>query len=444
MVFPDISENKINVNRNVSHSTTPSAPAALLDRFFAFVIDYLVTSPFVLFALYIVYNNGFQYWRSHPQAPENSLFVVIAAISYVLFFSFIQSLFVAFWHATPGQYFLKVRLQFHESERFIFFRAFTRQVSFWFSFLLLGIPFLSVMTNRQRRTFYDRLSDVTVVTRKEEQVFLGFEKEYVYWQSFTVTLSLFVGFLFSAWVWNNYEKIVQRAGSFAALDEQSYFCETLKGIPLPERLSTAIGLNLVEQLSDDCLNREADFVFWKYKKGDYSLAYYAKSLTTANTDKQKQYREQACRGELRAEAADYEQFSLGCRAAMSFFSPSSVADTTANTEDSGTESVSSDTRAELYDSLKGDSFLEAALRYELGKQLQKDADLGANFAAIVRHNGLRAVKKFQISEMLTRMQQQESRRAPASVEGHTDDMPESRPSRDESAEAEILRLLGEL
>lgn len=424
MVFPDITETK----RHTEISSTHSAPAALLDRFFAFLIDYLITSPFVLFTLYIVYNNGFQFWRTHPQAPENDVFMVIAAISYIALFSFIQSLFIAIWHATPGQYFLKIRLQFHEHERFIFFRAFARQMSFWFSFLLLGIPFLAVMSNRQRRAYYDRLSDVTVVSRKEEQAFFGFEREFVYWQSFTVTLSLFVGFLFSAWIWNNYEKIVQRAGSFAALEQQSFFCETLKGVPLPDRLPTAIGLNFVEQLSDECLNKEADFVFWKYKKGDYSLAYYAKSMTTSDVAKEKQYREQACKGE---ESAEYAKLSLGCRVARSF-----------DVEAEGDELAALAVKNELYSSLSGDSFLQAALKYELGKKLQKDDELAANFAAVVRFNHLRAVKKYQISEMLTRLPKDETLRAPASSEEGAEVTPQ--PASGEKAEAEILRLLGEL
>ena len=118
MVFRDISSsfelNKLNQKKSTAH---------LMDRFFSFLIDYLIISPFVLFLLYMTFSNGFNFWRSNPTAPENDLFVVVLSFSYIFYFCVIQSIFITLWKATPGQYYLKIKIEFHESDDLIFFRA---------------------------------------------------------------------------------------------------------------------------------------------------------------------------------------------------------------------------------------------------------------------------------------------------------------------------------
>lgn len=409
MVFPDFSSEQNNPTKSTF------APAHLMDRFFSFVIDYLVLSPFVLFFLYLTFRNGFDFWRSHPLAPENFLFLIIASFVYVLYFSVLQSLFVAVVKATPGQFFLKIQFDFGETESFIFFRILLRQIGFWFSFLFLAIPFLSVMTNRSRRTFYDRIADVTVVSRKDSEVHLGFEKEYRYWQSFTVTLSLFVGFLFSAMIWQNYEKIVNRNLSFNAFKEQSFFCEAMADVPATERLPVAIAMNIVNQLSDECLDRESDFVLWRQKKGDTSLAYYAKSLTAIDDAKELLYKNQAC---LNESEEDYEKLSLGCRVARAF---------------------QYDETEKLYSSLVGQDVLSDVLRYEVGIILDKENELQDNFKHVARHKHIKQLRKYQISELLWQMSsQQQPRRIPASfsTEEKVEDIINT-----ESANQKILDLL---
>ena len=412
MVFPDIFD-------SVDHKKNNSAkiPAHLMDRFFSFLIDYLVISPFVLFMLYLTFSNGFAYWKSHPAAPESDQFILILSLTYVVYFSLLQSLFTAVWKATPGQFFLKIRLDFHESENFIFFRALIRHVGFWGSFLFLGIPFLSVMTNRGRCTFYDRIADVSVVSRKDEQVFFDFEKEYRYWQSFMATLVLFVGFLFSALIWKNYEKIIHRAGSFAVMQQRGFFCEDLASVKLNERLQMAVALNLVNQMSDDCLDREADFVLWKQKKGDYSLAYYAKSLTTTDGDKEALYLQQACAGE---DTAEYEKLSQGCRIAFSF---------------------RTNRLEQLYVDLKEENFLADSLRYELGLILNKESERAGNFSRIAAFNTLKPVKKYQIAELLARY----SSGAPAVERAPASAVSDEASDADENQETQqILNLLEDL
>ncbi|MBY0554811.1 RDD family protein [bacterium] len=406
MVYQDISKpvdlNKIGTKKSVAH---------LMDRFFSFLIDYFVISPFVFFLLYATFNNGFNFWKSNPTAPENDLFIIIAGVCYVLYFSLIQSLFIAVWRATPGQFFLKVKIEFNENENLIFFRAFLRQSSFWFSFVFIGIPFLSVMTNKLRHTFYDRLCNCSVISTKEESAPVGFENEFKYWQSFMATLVVFVGLLFTALIWKNYSKVVQRVSSFTALQEKQFFCDELKSVSVDERLPVAIALNLANQLSDDCLDKESDFVLWKQRQDDYSMAYYAKSLTTDDADKEKSYLKQAC---VKQDMGDFRSLTLGCKIASSF---------------------ADEKLEDLYAILTDKDFLNTSLKYELSLVLDKTDEVETNFAKIEKFNSLKIIKKYQVVEMLSRKGSVEKDRSPASSESES--------VGDDNSE-KLLKLIGEL
>lgn len=390
MVFQDISAS-FELNLLGQKKST----ANLMDRFFSFMIDYLVISPFVLFLLYTTFNNGFNFWKQNPMADENELFVLIFSIGYVAYFSLIQSLFIALWRATPGQHFLKIRCEFHEGQELIFLRALARQLSFWLSFALLGIPFLSVMTNKKRRTFYDRVGDISIVSTKNEYESFTYDMEFRYWQSFVATLVVFVGFLFSVIIWKNYTKIVNRSASFAALYEKHYFCSEIENVNGDDRLQVAVALNFAGQLTDSCLDREADFVLWKQKFSDYSLAYYAKSLTTDNPEKEKSYLEQACAGQ---QTEKFSSLTQGCKIANSFL--------TGETE-------------KLYGEMKGANFLDDSMKYELGLVLGKREDLTDNLAKIDKYNSIKLVRKYQIIEMLSQ-DSATPNRAPANAEDQID------------------------
>jgi hypothetical protein len=424
MVYHDISHhvelNKIGKVKATAH---------IMDRLFSFVIDYLVISPFVLFFLYLSFNEGFSYLRSNPMADEKNLFYTIVGVSGVVYFSLIQSLFIYVWHATPGQYFLKVKLEFGEGNSLLFIRAFFRQlfcnlafVTFAFSgyltavkpapylaliFTVLGLSYLSYMTNRKRRTFYDQVTDIGVVTLKSEKSFFDFEIEFRYWQSLVATLSIFAGVLLVAVILANYDRVTQRKVSLVKLQSEGFFCEEMNQVPDSERLGTAIALNLVNQLSDGCLDRESDFVLWRQKTGEYSLAYYAKSLTTASDEKEKQYLQQACAGENLLEAGS---LSAGCRIANAFL--------TKNFE-------------QLYAQLGEPSVLNDILKYQVSLALNKEDEIEKNLFALEKHGTLKAVKKFQVIEMISgAAPPSQNSRSPASA--------------DEEPNARLLKLVEEL
>ena len=390
MVYQDISSHV-----ELKSIGKSKAAAQIVDRFFSFIIDYLVISPFVMFTLYFAFNNGFLYAKSNPQAAENDWFYVLMGFCYFILFSLIQTLFIAIWQATPGQHFLKLKLDFGEETPLNLLRAFCRQLAFWSSFLLLGLPLLSVLTNKRRRTFYDQLADVSVVSLKDEKPLFDFESEFKYWRALLGTLSLFFGFVFVSFVWSNYDKIVSRSYSFTEFRQRNFFCEDLRTVNPAERMEVAIGLNLVDQLSDSCLDREADFVLWKQKYDDYALAYFAKSLTASDSAKEQQYLTEACSA---TEGEPNEKRELGCRIASAF-------------KDKKFE--------ELYEHIPGSGFLSDVLKYELGEVLEKNDGQADLFAKLDKYGDVKGVRKYRLLEMLTHDAKllQQTPRMPASVDG---------------------------
>lgn len=386
MVFQDISK-----SFELKQTDLQDRTANLMDRFFAFLIDLSVILPFVFFLLYLTFTDGLNFWRSHPAAPENDSFALIIIFCFTVYFSLIQTIFIVLWKSTPGQYFLKIKIKTQDTNDFIYFRIFLRQFTFWWSFIFLGFPFLTMMTNKSRRTFYDRISNTFVVSQKEDGDDLIFDSEFRYWQSFMTTLTFFSSFLIVIFVWRQYHQVIQRNLSFIALDEKNYFCKELKNVEMNKRLSVAVALNLVNQLSDECLEKEADFVLWKQIESDSSLAYYAKSLTASDIDSEKAYQEQSCKGQ---NISKFSNLSLGCKISYSFIN---------------------NKFEELYLELNEDSFLNDLLKYELSQIFDKNAEIKINFSKIKKYNEIKLVKKYQLIEILTHNEFLNRERRPAAV-----------------------------
>lgn len=381
MVYQDISD------KNQASIPEFKYKVSLLDRFFSFLIDYLLFSPFVSFILFFFFKDALRYWKQNPTAPEQTALTLLLGVCFVVLFSALQAVFIRIWRATPGQYFLKIKIVFENDEGLLFWRAFSRQLGFWGSVLFLGIPWLALMAHPQQKTFYDRIADCRVFSNKTSTEIIGFEIENRYWQSFMATLILFVSFIAVAFFLGQYREIENRTESFIQQDKKDLFCAELKGINPTSRLELAVAMNLVGQLSDDCLDRESDFVLWKEKKKDLSLAYYAKSLTEEDQDAENRYLQQACLGGNNDEG-------LGCQIAKAF--------QTAQFQ-------------KLYDDLKSEkSVLAATLVYELSALLNHHQDTSLGFAKLADFGSSKLMKKYILTEIVVNKTQ--SNRMPASNE----------------------------
>jgi hypothetical protein len=401
MVYRDLSDEK---NNSYGQLKPPVLRASLIDRFFSFLIDYLVLSPFVSFILLMLFQGALSYWKLNPNAPEQYQITFILCISYAIFFSLLQSFFIFMWKATPGQYFLKIYIEFENDQNFLFWRAFLRQFGFCITILLLGMPWMALMTHPLQKTFYDRLADARVYSKKKSSAFLTFEFESLYWRSFSATFMIFVGLMLFVFVFSKYDEVKQRIESYKVFEKRNFFCSEIKNVKESSRLQLALAMNLVGQLSDDCLDREADFVLWKVKTEEIELAYFAKAMTEESHENEMNYLKTAC---------ETEEKSFGCQLAQAFL--------TADFD-------------KLYIQLKQNkSLLAKTLSYEFSQILEKPDETKTNFAQLKKFDNQKLVKKYLITEILT-SQKNQSLRSLASID--EDDQSE--------LEEQALELLKEL
>ncbi len=366
--------------------------ASVLDRLFSFLLDYLILSPVVSFLILVFFKAEISVWKEYSYSAELQPTFFLLALAYIFFFSLLQSLFAFYWLATPGQYFLKLKLQDEKPEGMRFLRLLLRQLSFWMSVALLGFPWLSVLAHAKQKTFYDRLSEFRVISLKQNQKYLSFEFETKYWQALVATFMVFIGALLLAYGWQQHRNIKSSSYTFEKMKKQNYFCNDLKSVHLKDRLQTVIALNLVGQITDECVDREADFVLWKSRDHEQrSLAYYAKSLTEKEFKNEERYLLQACDG-------DKTKY-LGCKLADAFLK---------------------DDMNLLYKTLASSEFeknlMISTLRYELGNVLEKSQDRTKNFQALKKYDTHLAVKRYLLNEILnSQFEKGSQERMPASA-----------------------------
>lgn len=393
MVYKDISD-----LRPIDFFKQETSQASVLDRCFSFLIDYLLLSPIVSFVLIVFFKTELSIWRSSEGFVNNKAelwpIIFLLSLSYVFLFSLIQTISIYLLQATPGQHFLKLKMIYEKEDSFSFFKLWTRQIFFWLSFLFCGFPFLSILSDQKQKTFYDRLAGVQVVSMKKKQHYFSFETETIYWKSFASTVTVFLTILILGFGWFQHDKITHAAYSFNKKNKDQYFCQELKSVHLKDRLQTAIALNMVGQISDACVDKEADFALWSMHDEELkSLAYYGKSLTETDSDQEKKYLNQACEFQ--------EKKYLGCVIAKSFL-------------DNDLEKFYTDLNKNKYP----DNLLMNIVRYEIGLTLDKEENRKNNFKSIQKYDQVLAVKKYLLSEILENQPvntNQNGQRSPASL-----------------------------
>jgi len=373
MVYHDLSEQSVGRQK----PERDYFKASIVDRAFSFLLDYIIFSPVVSFFLLTFFQSEVSLWKDQSHRAENLPIFALLALAYVFIFSLLQTVFIYFWGGTPGQFFLKLKVQINPSPGLIFLRLWLRQAAFWSSALFLGIPWFAVLAHPEQKTFYDRLAETVVVSLKRNQKYFSFEVEAKYWRSLMATFSVFFVIMFLGYAWQQHTKIRMAAYTFAQFKQKDYFCPELKSIPQKERLQTAVALNLVGQLSNDCTDREADFVLWKTRDTELqSLAYYAKSLTEDVAVDEDRYLEKACDG---------DKNFFGCQIATAF---------------------SDEKLSDFYESLKKSkgekNLLASVLQYEIGVVLDKTQQEDANFKDLKKFDRSRLVKKYLLGELLDR------------------------------------------
>ncbi|MFN3455688.1 MAG: RDD family protein [Pseudobdellovibrio sp.] len=389
MVFPDINSTKS------FHEVKRSGKVPFYVRFFSFIIDYFIFTPVVSFLIMILLKSGVEIYKTYPNSEEASLVVFYLGIAFIVLTTFLQALFITYYGATPGQYFLKLKISFNDKQSPIFLQAWLRQIGFFSSFAFLGLPFLKVFSDENGRCFYEKITDSNleskVIFYKTLDVFSrDHELDKKFWKASLSTLSCFLVFFGIIFYFKSYQNILTSPLSYAKFKSKSLDCQDFANLDSAERLRFGIAMNLIGTYSDECLNREADFTLWRNFTEDKSLAYFAKFLTTEkNTPTEAAYLRESC--------TQYPE-SEGCYYATKF--------------------SKNDFKKISEDKTYGSTILAYILEYETQEDTLSKDDKKYIFNEIKNFSSYKPIKKYLINKSIQKISNTEANqnRIPASVE----------------------------
>lgn len=241
--------------------------------------------------------------------------VILGVVSY-------QTAFLSFWGTTPGKRLLGLRVvSVWTSERPTVLHAFLRSVTWCFEVMLLMIPWLSVLSNRRRRPWHDRIADTEVQTMDPTKAVGPPNVRETAVASSLRAAAVFAicGVITSALL----QPSSRERQSRKALTANPFLCQQVTEAyeewfgtekPEPSRLDIALAMYGADAISEKCLEVEADFALWNGLATPAS--YLAKALARADDSEnyvdyarracEKGAREPACRL-ARLLAAGYAQ-----------------------------------------------------------------------------------------------------------------------------------------
>ncbi len=315
MVYQDIStdfqDNKNNILKQ---------HASVFQRMLSVLLDYFILTPIISFFCVSLFSQGLSLYKKFPKKSiEADIILFQVGVGFIFLFTVIQALSIFFMSRTPGQFFTKTYIHFDNKNTSLFFQAWIRQLGFMLSVMLLGLPFLAVFYHPQRTTFYERMTESSVLT-KVKHSFSDFswgvvERRYV--SAFISVFSFCVLMLTVISFKYFYQKTVSSNLTFEKYKKEQNFCKELESVTQENRLNVATALNLLGVLSDECLDKEADFVLWRNYSDLAQLelksaAYFAKYLTAKNDDEENLYLHQVCAQNKNAQACSYSKaFATG-------------------------------------------------------------------------------------------------------------------------------------
>jgi uncharacterized RDD family membrane protein YckC len=285
MLFPDISAPEAQYSSSKKFKWPQAPPIAFIsDRFLALIFDFLLASPLVSLVIAGFVKRAKTLFLLDSQSPEGLVLGFLIFILGAVFVLLFQSIFLYYLHATPGQYFFQLRVVSYPQSRknLTFSQCLVRSFCFSASCLLMAIPFLEVLGHPLRRAFHERASDTMVVTLKKFHDDGPHEIEQKFISS-SMRTGFFVFFLFSSL------SLFKTFGSMELGAAQEVIavnqCKAMgsKSLQGSQRLDAALALYVLNEISGDCLNREADYLLWKEKSNFKDMAYLAKYMTAQST-----------------------------------------------------------------------------------------------------------------------------------------------------------------
>lgn len=263
-------------------------PPFHIDRLFAFIIDFLIISPLMgLFTAGIVGD-----FKLNSLGVEQLNFSLLmfqyVFICFVLFLLY-ESLFIYFLKATPGHYFLYLRLENTKDKKLNFVQILFRSAFKFLGFAFFGLPFLEVLFRDDRTMFYDRLSFTKVISLKKHAKSDELPHQVKHWVLNWVNSFVFIWFLVLASVL--YQMASQDAGTSA---------KTTKLAACPLELNNYLLSYLQEQneqKNKECIDKIVNHDFDKALTSQTEIPainYFAKFVMTDDAKMKSDYLKKFC------------------------------------------------------------------------------------------------------------------------------------------------------
>lgn len=260
-----------------------------LDRLAANVIDvFIVLGPFLI-VLVAPFKRMLRQAILLDDSSHLFLSLGLCVVTLVLF-SFLYKIYITWrYGGTFGQLFMSLRVvNIWEPNKKNLGDHILRSIYWVFSYMLLGLPFLSIFSNEKRRCFHDRVSDTLVLSLKRRSYprpsFI--EKNLA---RFILSCVFLLVFLYSfPQLYSFYESLNKQDDWSHILEEEGWLCTSI-GEALeeewpeeegPARLSVAMALYAASEVEESCLKSEVEFV---YRSGvDSGLADLASAFLYAD------------------------------------------------------------------------------------------------------------------------------------------------------------------
>ncbi|MFV8251150.1 RDD family protein [Bdellovibrio bacteriovorus] len=294
MVFPDLSAPEVKPHHPKS-STVPVAFVA--DRFIALILDFLILSPIVSLLVAGLVRQTKTFFLLNANSAEGVVAAGLVVLAVVFIVTFLQSVFLYFWQATPGQIFLQLRVIAYPvyQPRLSYAQCVIRSLSWSFSFVLLALPFMEILSHPLRRAFPDRAADTLVITLKKvhDDGPHPLESRFINsWMRMSLLFLLLFGVL---GYFKTYHSLMageyrEKGGTQVAACKEMRGSADLEGVA---RLDAALSLYLLNEISGECLDKEAEVALWGDPVNAQPLAYLAKYLL-ADGEAQEQYLSKIC------------------------------------------------------------------------------------------------------------------------------------------------------
>lgn len=295
MVFPDLSAPQSNAFRTVDRNTP--AIASVADRFLALILDFLICSPVISLLIAGLIRQTKTYFLINPNSQEGSVAMGLIVVLVVILTTWLQTAFLYFWQGTAGQIFLQLKVVAYPQcqERLTFSQCLTRSFMWCTGFLFAGLPYLEVVGHPLRRAFHERASDTLVVTLKRnfDGGPLPLESRFISsWLRMSFVFLFFFGAIGFIKI---YHSLI--TGAYSKKENvSSLACKEMNesGLFGIARLDAALSLFLLNEISPECLDKEADASLWGDPVSSQGMAYLAKFLVVDSASEQAKYFSKVC------------------------------------------------------------------------------------------------------------------------------------------------------